>query len=596
MIGFAGKFSRLPGYVLGLDQPVALGGLTVAATAAEGTRRAADWLAGSLDAPLPELDGTTAADPALALVTRILQWCAAVQRQCRIPVSQRFHVRDAGRGNYAVALPCFSRQATLRCLEWAVRSLPALADPATDPATRLQPGLEALRERLHKLAPQGVNNYSLITAALDLGMPVRSLAPGMFALGSGARSRWFYSSITDATPSIGVTLAANKDYCARILRQCGLPAPAHFLADSADEAVRRAAELGYPVVVKPADMEQGHGVAADLRDAAAVRTAFAAATAVSKRILVEKHAAGFTHRLTVFRGRLLRVVKRVAGGVTGDGVHDIAELMERAQQDPLRQRRRARTGREALTLDDEALGLLAQEGLTPASVPAPEVYVRLRRRDNINAGGVNVVVPLEEVHADNCLLALRAATALRLDFAGIDLIIPDIRESWLDGGGVICEVNSQPQMGATDIPEIYRELLADWVGESPCIPVHVIVPTSSSLHLEPVLAAAQAEHACHALATPEGLWLDGKRISLPFSDGFTAAAAALGNLDIHAVICVLTPREIVAKGLPAPRVDSLRVVGLRDAADAERRQLQHALQLARDNVASPIRGLGQGGA
>src|SRR5690606_102927 len=132
--------------------------------------------------------------------------------------------------------------------------------------------------------------------------------------------------------------------------------------------------------------------------------------------------------LTVMQGRVIKVVKRLAGGVTGNGIDDIRALVEQASADPLRSRVASRTGRAPLALDDEARGLLARAGLTETHVPRAGAYIRLRRRDNVNAGGTNELVPVDEVHLDNLIAATGAARHLRLDLAGVDLIVPDIRK------------------------------------------------------------------------------------------------------------------------------------------------------------------------
>ncbi|HWQ83491.1 MAG TPA: acetate--CoA ligase family protein [Anaerolineales bacterium] len=78
------------------------------------------------------------------------------------------------------------------------------------------------------------------------------------------------------------------DAAAEILRSYGLPVPLTPLAADADEAVRYAAELGYPVVLKVASPDIPHksdvdGVRLDLKNAAAVRRAFKQVTANASR-------------------------------------------------------------------------------------------------------------------------------------------------------------------------------------------------------------------------------------------------------------------------------------------------------------------------
>src|SRR5690606_32496452 len=101
---------------------------------------------------------------------------------------------------------------------------------------------------------------------------------------------------------IGTRVARNKAMATHTLRQAGLPVPQHRFVRDADEAVRYATQLGWPVVVKPADLDGGRGVAAGLTSAEAVRKAYAQARKLSSSILLEQHIAGKDYRLIVLHG------------------------------------------------------------------------------------------------------------------------------------------------------------------------------------------------------------------------------------------------------------------------------------------------------
>jgi hypothetical protein len=53
-------------------------------------------------------------------------------------------------------------------------------------------------------------------------------------------------------------------------------------------------------------------------------------------------------------------------------------------------------------------------------------------------------------------------TALRLDLAGVDLLIPDISQSYKKVGGVICEVNAQPQLSKHLPYELLQKLVTNF--------------------------------------------------------------------------------------------------------------------------------------
>ena len=268
------------------------------------------------------------------------------------------------------------------------------------------------------------NTIRFLAAAHALDIPTRPVVPGVHAFGQGRHCRWLESSYTDRTPVVGSRIARDKVRTAQVLRQLGLPAPIHERAPSQEAAVQIARMLGYPVVVKPADRDQGIGVSADLRDDAAVQQAFAHASGFSKDILVEKHVHGQDYRLTVLDGRLIKTVLRRPAGILGDGQQTIAALVAQLRDDPAHARAGTARGHGLLELER---------------------------------------------------LAERCARALGLDLAGIDLIIGDIGQSWLQTGALVCEVNAQPQLGAGLTPGIYADVLRQLLPGPSRIPVALFV-------------------------------------------------------------------------------------------------------------------------
>ena len=591
VIEFLNEFRTVDGCAHGLQQSGLSGALRVAAVAPPPAEAIDLWMRACIDEeplwPGPPPDD---ADPVVRMLHRLMQWSISVQNQARLAVSRPFDLAERpsagapGTREFRFAVPSASPRASALAFDWAIQAIARLRlrDDAPDAAER-QAHAELLRA-VRDLAERGLNNYYIANAAWRLGMPVRRALPRVIAVGAGARERWFFSSITDHTSSLGVTFARDKQRTARLLRRAGLPAPVHLPARTPQQAIEAAKRLGYPVVVKPAGLDQGKGVAADLRSDAMVAEAFQAAAAQSRNVLVEKHFEGFTHRLTVFEGRLVKVVRRIAGGVVGDGERTVAELVARAQQEPGLRRRSARAGRPLLALDDEARGLLAQAGLDGSSVLAPGRYLRLRRRDNQNAGGTNEQLALDAVHPDNRDLAVRAAAVMRLDFAGIDLITADVTRSWLETGALICEVNAQPQMGTADTPAIYEELLASSMPEGGRIPVVLVLATGGLPSVGALLAMAPDAPAGQAVAHPDGLWLDGRRIAGAFAGGFEAADAALSTREANAVRCAIAPQEILRRGLPLARVDRVVVRDDPAADGAQREAVAAALDMIRHNA------------
>ncbi|WP_325541692.1 hypothetical protein [Ramlibacter sp.] len=549
------------GPCFGLQQRALIGELEVGPADTHRLRRIEAGLRQRFTAPVAE-----GAPPAAGGAQAHCAWLfafahGAVQRESRVAVSERFHVRALkplapGTARFEVALPAPELDAAKIALNWVRETFAQLAARAED-ADQADAAREAIHERLRHFARPGLNTFNILMAAHRADIPVQHVTRTLMLLGTGARARAMESTITDATPFIGVSLAQHKDVTAMVLRNAGLPGGVNVPVASADDAADAAARLGYPVVVKPADRDQGVGVSADLRDAAAVREAYAVAREASPNVLVERWAPGFTHRLTVFEGRVIRIARRVAGGVFGDGHSTVAELVERAQQDEAHQRSRRRLGRTLLTLDDEALGLLRQNGLAASHVPRAGEYVRLRRRDNVSAGGSNEPVRLDAAHPDNLHLAIDAAALLGLDFAGVDLIIEDIARSWFDIGALVCEVNAQPQMGDRSEPGIYERVLRDLVGEDCRIPARLAVCPDDEARSRGLVEDAVRARRGAGISSREGLWIGGRRATRPFELGIEAATALLRRKDVASATCFMTLAELARYGLPTDRWDDI---------------------------------------
>ena len=289
----------------------------------------------------------------------------------------------------------------------------------------------------------GPSTASLLHAAEERGIPwVRLNDQSLVQLGHGKYQRRIEATITSMTPHIAVELASNKQMTNRILGELGLPVPRQRRVYDAEEAVRAAEKIGYPVVVKPLDANHGRGVAVNLTTADEVAQAFEVAVEHSDTVLVESLILGLDHRILVVNGELVAAARRMPGHVVGDGKSTIAELVEVVNKDP-----RRGVGHEKvltrLEIDDQALRCLGEVEMTVDSVPPAGEVVMLRKTANLSTGGTSIDVT-DIIHPDNREMAVRAIKAVGLDVGGIDFLTTDIAQSYRDTGGAICEVNAAP--------------------------------------------------------------------------------------------------------------------------------------------------------
>jgi cyanophycin synthetase len=133
------------------------------------------------------------------------------------------------------------------------------------------------------------------------------------------------------------------------------------------QAAKQAAQaLGWPVVVKPSNQDQGLGVAPGIRGSAALNRAFAAAEKFSLwQVIVEKCIDGEDHRLLAVGDKLRVATQRAQGATTGDGVQSVQALPDALSTDPLRgSDKRSLVIR--IGLDAQALDCLAKHATNEA--------------------------------------------------------------------------------------------------------------------------------------------------------------------------------------------------------------------------------------
>ncbi|HET9522558.1 MAG TPA: acetate--CoA ligase family protein, partial [Candidatus Limnocylindrales bacterium] len=157
-------------------------------------------------------------------------------------------------------------------------------------------------ERLILLAERqafGPSTQAILDEAASRDIPyIRLDRFSLVQLGLGVHQQRIRATMTSRTSGIAVDIASDKALTNRLLDSAGLPVPRSQVVSTEEEAVAAGQRLGFPCVVKPLDGNHGRGVNLDLRDEAAVRTAFHAALAESRSgdLVVETYVAGNDYR------------------------------------------------------------------------------------------------------------------------------------------------------------------------------------------------------------------------------------------------------------------------------------------------------------
>ena len=502
----------------------------------------------------------------------LAHWIAALtvalQRSARQPV-WRGRVIGADAPVLRLALP-YEREGVLRdALQLALRQVLLWSQPAAAPeaAGRLA---QALQQWLDAAQRDGLspNAMRFVHAAWLRGIPV-AVMPGHVQLGWGANAQRMDSSLTGRTSSIAVRTARDKHLTGRLLGAAGIPVPPSALVRGGAQALEAARKLGWPVVVKPSSQDQGIAVVPGIGSEALLQRAFDEAARYSPGgVIVQKHVDGDDHRLLVVGGRLLMATRRSPGGVTGDGVATVRQLVERVNADPRRGTDK-RSLMMAIGLDEEAVGCLAEQGLTAEAVPEVGRFVRLRRTANISRGGSAQDVSAR-VHPDNRGVCERAARIVGLDIAGVDFICPDISKSWREVGGAICEVNAMPGFRPHWLGDPQRDVngeIVDWLfeGRPARIPTVAITGTNGKSTVAKMLHHIwMASGKVAGVTTTAGTWVGSEQISYENLSGQGGGRLLLNDPAVEAAVIEMPRKGLVVLGHACDRYDVAALLNVQD--------------------------------
>ncbi|WP_434983964.1 hypothetical protein [Vreelandella zhaodongensis] len=465
-----------------------------------------------------------------------------------------------------IALPWMRLRTAKDALRWAAQHL--IAWSASGQPADAEPWHDNFKRWLNN-AQRGGNNIitqGFIMAARQRQLPVTRLSPDAFQLGWGsAQMHWEGSCFQDSM--VAGRMANFKHLSTQRLEQVGIPVPSTYVVTTQEAAEQSAETLGYPVVVKPLNNDRGEGVFSNLFSSAELVSAFKKAAEFSQNIIVQRHVQGEDYRLLVVNGKCMVVTRRDPAALIGDGEHTIKELVDIANQDP----RRGDSSRSyliKLALDDISLDVLAQQGFEVDAIPASGEKVLLRQIANFSTGGT-VEDVTERVHPDNALLAVRAARAIGLSIAGVDLLISDIERSWREVDGHIIEVNGGPGLRLHWLGNPTRDLNGEILDQS--LGKHQLrIPTAAVLGVahdgreNPAARICRMLHhlfvandGCPGTTTSQGVFINSEQISAKSAIASGKVPAALCDATVDTAFFELWPRLLDKYGHFCDRYDVL---------------------------------------
>jgi len=402
----------------------------------------------------------------------------------------------------------------------------------------------------------GVSTQVIVDACKERGIPVYRLNEGsLLQLGYGRNQRRIQATITDATSSIGVDIACDKEMTKKILSEGGLPVPCGHIVRTEEEAVEAFLDMETTVVIKPLHGNQGKGVTLQLTSAAEVRAAFKVAQTYGEWVIIEEYIEGQHYRLVVVGERLIAAAKRVPAHVIGDGKSTIEELVAQTNADPLR----GEDHEKVLTkikIDSVVLLNLTLKNLTLSSIPTNGEVVYLRDSANLSTGGIAEDVT-DLVHPDNVDLAIYASKLIGLDVAGIDLVIEDIEASYRERSGHIIEVNAAPGIRMHHFPSkgkardvgkaIVEQVLPAGNGRIPIVAISGTNGKTTTTRMISKLLADQ--QLLVGMASTDGIYINKKMWVKGDTTGPESAKAVLRHPQVQVAVLETARGGILRSGL-----------------------------------------------
>lgn len=435
--------------------------------------------------------------------------------------------------------------------------------------------LEADINKLREICERnclGPSTKSIIDEAARRNIPWMRLGKdSMIQLGYGANQMRFQATTTCKTNVLAVDLASNKQRTKQMLDAAAIPVPKGGVCTDEDSLKVIINEIGFPVVIKPLDGNQGKGASINITTWESAVAALAFAQNYSRKVMAEKFVEGFDFRTLVIDNKFVAAAKRIPAHVTGNGKDRIAVLIEKTNRDP----RRGNGHENLLTkirIEHDSEEMLQKQGLTLESVPQKGEVVYLKSTANLSTGGASIDVT-DDVHPDNILLAERIARIIGLDICGIDIMAPNLSEPLTATGGVVLEVNAAPgfRMHLAPNEGQPRNVAAPVVdmlfpdGKPSRIPIIGITGTNGKTTTTRLLAhIAQSTGLSTGYTTTDGIYINNKNVYPGDTTGPVSAEFILKDPSVEFAVLETARGGILRSGLCYSECDIAIVTNIKE--------------------------------
>lgn len=258
---------------------------------------------------------------------------------------------------------------------------------------------------------------------------------------------------TSAEPYIVPWIMENKELTKLILEEHGINVPESTTVDHIDTTLNMYTDfINKDIVIKPKSTNFGDGVSIinGLKSKEEYINAIKEAFNHDSHVLIEEFIPGMEYRFLVIADEVTAVMHRVPANVVGDGTHNIKELVNAKNKNPMRGKGHI-TPLEKIEISPIEENHLASQMKNIHYVPDDGEVIYLRKNSNISTGGDSIDFT-DDMPPEYKTIALNSAKAVGAKICGVDMIIQDLKAKPDKNNHGIIELNANPVLYPHDFP------------------------------------------------------------------------------------------------------------------------------------------------
>lgn len=280
----------------------------------------------------------------------------------------------------------------------------------------------------------------------------------LFQLKYKNKIKYFHAQIPSTTTEFAHYCCGNKRISKNILKKAGLSVSNGYQIEFDDKRSYRLSlfnDLKKPLVVKPVNDQQGNNVYLNIKtqqeyiDATQKIYDFYGQKKVE--ILVEEMFQGEEYRILATQEKILSVIKRLPANVVGDGKFTIKQLIDKKNQDPIREKVEIY---KKIEIDQQVLTYLKKQDLKLETIlpDKKKIFLRPHSSLDISMGGDTIDVT-DQIHPSVKTVVSKIMSSIPgLALTGIDYMTTDISKEQTADNYRIIEINSSPCLDWNEFP------------------------------------------------------------------------------------------------------------------------------------------------